>query len=98
MAYATRIAPAELPAQVPANHTGQNTKKTRVYQATTFAQNPHGQFRHRIIIGVDFGTTYSAIAWGTSSDPGRVFRSSNILYTGLYNGGMLTFAKWYRFH
>ncbi|KAF3177011.1 hypothetical protein TWF788_007858 [Orbilia oligospora] len=72
MAYATRIAPAELPAQVPSIHPGQNLKKTRVYQPTTFAQNPHGQFRHRIIIGVDFGTTYSAIAWGSSSDPDSI--------------------------
>ncbi|KAF3930695.1 hypothetical protein ABW19_dt0208425 [Dactylella cylindrospora] len=75
MAYATRIAPTELPAHVPAQHPGQlrpAPSGRRVYQPSSFSQNPNAQFRHRIIVGVDFGTTYSAIAWGSSSDPDSI--------------------------
>ena len=27
---------------------------------------------HRIVVGIDFGTTYSAIAWGSSNTPDQL--------------------------
>lgn len=73
MAYSTRVMPQELPAPVPLGQPSAGpTPGKRVYAASPYAQNPHAQFRHRIIVGVDFGTTYSAVAWGASSEPDSI--------------------------
>ncbi|EWC45332.1 hypothetical protein DRE_00731 [Drechslerella stenobrocha 248] len=65
--------PTELPAPVPAHRPqAPPPHQRRVYPASQFVQSPQAQFRHRIIVGVDFGTTYSAVAWGASSDPDSI--------------------------
>ncbi len=37
---------------------------------------------HRIVIGIDFGTTYTAVAWADTSAPDRVELISNWPTTG----------------
>ena len=43
--------------------------------------NPQGNNQqHRIVVGIDFGTTYSAIAWGDSANPDMIEPIGNVCH------------------
>ncbi|KAK6523102.1 hypothetical protein TWF694_006000 [Orbilia ellipsospora] len=65
--------PVELPADAPWMTTNSQVKE-RMYPNLAVTPN---QTKHRIIVGVDFGTSYSSIAWVSSLKPKRTNIISN---------------------
>ncbi|KAF3912604.1 hypothetical protein AA313_de0204558 [Arthrobotrys entomopaga] len=64
--------PADLPGDIPGDYI-EEPLAGRIYTKSAVTQS---RSMHRIIVGVDFGTTYSSIAWASPIYPGK---SSSII-------------------